>query len=40
MHRLLDGTNESELFAVYVEKDAFYIEFVATENAADYHLPA
>lgn len=32
---LLDGTSESELFAVYVEKDAFYIEFVTREGAAD-----
>ena len=25
---LMDGTNESELFAAYIEKDAYYIELV------------
>ncbi len=29
---LMDGTNESELFASYVEKDAYYIELVITSE--------
>ena len=29
---LMDGSNKSEFFAAYSEKDAFYIEFVAPEE--------
>ena len=29
---LMDDTNESELFAAYVEKDAYYIELVITSE--------
>ena len=28
---LMEGTNKGELFAAYVEKDAYYIEFVTLE---------
>jgi hypothetical protein len=33
---LMDGTNESELFAAYVDKDAYFIELITTvENTND-----
>jgi hypothetical protein len=35
---LMDGTNESELFAAYVEKDAYYIELVTPEDTTDFSL--
>jgi hypothetical protein len=35
---LRDGTNESELFAAYVEKDAYYIELVTPEDTTDFRL--
>src|SRR5258707_10455325 len=35
---LMDGTNESELFAAYVEKDAYYIELVTPEDTTDFGL--
>ena len=34
----MDGPNESELFAAYVEKDAYYIEFVTPEDTTDFGL--
>jgi len=37
---LMEGTNESELFAAYVEKDAFYIELVTIVDASDLRLSA
>jgi len=37
---LMDGTNESELFAAYVEKDAYYIELVTLEDTTDVGLSA
>ena len=37
---LMDGTNESELFAAYAEKDAYYIELVTPEDATDVGLCA
>ncbi len=37
---LMEGTTESELFAAYVEKDAFYIEFLTIEDATDLRLSA
>lgn len=35
---LMEGTNESELFAAYVEKDAYYIELVTPEDTTDFRL--
>jgi hypothetical protein len=36
VHVLMDDTIESELFAAYVEKDAYYIELITTvENTND-----
>jgi len=35
---LMDGPNESELFAAYVEKDAYYIELVTPEDTTDFRL--
>jgi len=37
---LMDGANESELFAAYVEMDAYYIEFVTPEDTPDVRLSA
>jgi hypothetical protein len=34
----MDGPNESELFAAYVEKDAYYIELVTPEDTTDFRL--
>jgi hypothetical protein len=37
---LMDGANESELFAAYIEKDAYYIELVTPEDTTDVRLSA
>ncbi len=37
---LMDGTNESEFFAAYVEKDAYYIELVLPVDTTDIGLSA
>ena len=37
---LMDGLNKSELFAAFVEKDAYYIEFVLPGDASNILLPA
>jgi hypothetical protein len=37
---LMDGPNKSELFAAYVEKDAYYIELVPPEDTTDVGLSA
>ena len=37
---LMEGANESEFFAIYIEKDAFYIELVTIEVATDLRLYA
>ena len=37
---LMDGTNESELFAAYVDKDAYFIELITiVENTNDHDRP-
>ena len=35
---LMDGTNESELFAAYAEKDAYSLELVTPEETTDVRL--
>ena len=35
---LMEGTNESELFAAYAEKDAYSIELVTPEKTTDVRL--
>ena len=37
---LMEGTNQGELFAAYVEQDAYYIELVTLEEAPDVRLSA
>jgi len=37
---LMEGTNQSELFATFVEQDAYYIELVTLEEAPDVRLSA
>lgn len=37
---LMEGPNESGLFAAYSEKDAYYIEFVISEDTTDLRLSA
>ena len=37
---LMDGTNESEHFAAYLDKDTYFIELVTTvENINDHYHP-
>ena len=38
MYVLMEGTNKSELFAAYSEKDAYYIEFLISEDTTDLRL--
>jgi hypothetical protein len=40
VYALMDGTNESELFAAYVEKDTYYIGLVTPEDTTDFGLSA
>ena len=35
---LMEGINQSELFAAFVEQDAYYSEFVLSENTTDLRL--
>ena len=37
---LMEGPNQSELFATFVEQDAYSIEFVTPEGATDLRLSA